>query len=177
MIWFEAAAAAAMGAAALSFVQVAVDRAGSGQTGLLERSRCPRCQAQLRALDVLPIAGFLMLHGRCRGCRATIPRRHLVGELVAAVLWAAAVLLLGATVWLPLVLVAPLAALLLHSPMVRAGSARDLAAAAFPPVGMALLTFGLVGLLQGRCSAYAAGGLLGAVALGAGGLAASRDRV
>ena len=166
-----------MGAAALSFVQVAVDRAGLGPAGLLERSRCPRCQAQLRALDVLPIAGFLMLHGRCRGCRATIPRRHLVGELVAAVLWAAAVLLLGATVWLPIVFVVPLAALLLHSPMVRAGSARDLAAAALPPLGVALLTFGLVGLLLGRWSAYAAGGLLGAVALGAGGLAASRDRV
>ena len=115
-----------MGAAALSFVQVAVDRAGSGPAGLLERSRCPRCEAQLRALDVLPIAGFVLLHGRCRGCRAPIPRRHLVGELVAALLWAAAVRLLGATVWLPLVLVAPLAALLLHSPMVRAGSARDL---------------------------------------------------
>ena len=96
---------------------------------------------------------------------------------MAAVLWAAAVLLLGATVWLPFVLVAPLAALLLSGPMVRAGSARDLAAAAFPAVGVALLTFGLVGLLQGRWSAYAAGGLLGAVALGAGGLAASRDRV
>ena len=165
-----------MGAAAMSFVQVAVDRAGSGPAGLLERSRCLRCEAQLRALDVLPIAGFVLLHGRCRGCRSPIPRRHLVGELVAAVLWAAAVLLLGATAWLPLVLVAPLAASLLRRPMVRAGSTRALAAAVLPLVGMAVLTFGVVGLLEGHWSAYWRGGVLGVGALIAGAVAASSTK-
>ena len=165
MIWLEALVAAAMGAAALSFVQLAVDRAAGG-VGLLKRSRCPRCATELRARDVLPIAGFLLLRGRCRSCGVAIPRRYLAGEVTVGAFWAGAVVLAGPVVWLPVVLVAPLVVVLLRSPLRDAG--RVLVAGLLPPVGVALLTFGLVGLLEGRWAAYGAGGLLGAGALLAG---------
>lgn len=161
--------AAAMGAAALSFVQLATDRAGSA-VGLLERSRCPRCGRELRTREVLPIAGFLLLRGRCRGCGNAIPRRHLAGDVTVGAFWAGAVVLMGAVAWLMVVLVAPLVVLLLRSPLRHAG--RALLAGLLPLVGVALLTFGLVGLLEGRWAVYGAGGLLGAAALFAGAAAA-----
>lgn len=170
MIWLEAMVAAAMGAAALSFVQLATDR-GASAVGLLERSRCPQCATELRAREVLPIAGFLLLRGRCRGCGAAIPRRHLAGEGSQGAFWAAAVALMGAVAWLPVVLVAPLVVMLLRSPLRAA--ARALLAGLLPLVGVALLTFGLVGLLEGRWVIYGVGGLLGAAALLAG-VAAAR---
>jgi len=169
VVWLEAVVAAVMGAAALSFVQLAVDRAG-GSVGLLGRSRCHRCATGLRAWEVLPIAGFLLLRGRCRSCGVAIPRRPLVGEVAVGVFWAATVVLLGPVVWLPVVLVAPLVVLLLRNPVRAAG--RALLAGLLPPVGVALLTLGFVGLLQGRWAVYGAGGLLGAVALFAGAAAA-----
>lgn len=169
MIWLEAMVAAAMGAAALSFVQLATDRAVSG-VGSLERSRCPRCATGLRAREVLPIVGFLLLRGRCRGCGAAIPRRHLAGEVTVGAFWAVAVVLMGAVAWLPVVLVAPLVVMLLRSPLRDA--ARALLAGLLPLVGVALLTFGLVGLLEGRWAIYGAGGLLGSAALLAGAAAA-----
>jgi len=169
VIWLEATVATAMGAAALSFVQLATDRAVSA-VGLLERSRCPRCATGLRAREVLPIAGFLLLRGRCRGCGAAIPRRHLAGEVTVGAFWAVTVVLMGAVAWLPVVLAAPLAVMLLRSPLRDA--ARALLAGLLPLVGVALLTFGLVGLLEGRWAIYGAGGLLGSAALLAGAAAA-----
>ena len=169
MIWFEATVTAAMGAAALSFVQLATDRAVSA-VGLLERSRCPRCATGLRAREVLPIVGFLLLRGRCRGCGAAIPRRHLAGEVTVGAFWSVAVVLMGAVAWLPVVLVAPLVVMLLRSPFRDAARAR--LAGLLPLVGVALLTFGLVGLLEGHWAIYGAGGLLGSAALFAGAAAA-----
>jgi leader peptidase (prepilin peptidase)/N-methyltransferase len=121
-----------MGAAASSFVQLAVDRAG-GAVGLLGRSRCHRCATGLRAWEVLPIAGFLLLRGRCRSCGTAIPRHHLVGEVAVGVFWTATIVLLGPVVWLPVVLVAPLVVMLLRSPVRAAG--RALLAGLLPLVG------------------------------------------
>lgn len=121
---------------------------------------------ELRARELLPVVGFLLLRGRCRGCGAVIPGRHLVGEVAVGTFWAAAVVLLGAVVWLPVVLVAPLVVMLLGSSLRR--GRRALLAGLFPPVGVALLTFGLVGMVEGRWAVYVAGGLLGGLALLAG---------
>ena len=167
MGWLEAAGAAALGAAALSFVKLTVDRAGRGPGSLLGRSSCPRCGVQVFARDVLPVVGFVLLRGRCRGCAERIPRRHLLGELAMAAYWAGAAGLFGAGVLLPVVLLAPLVAVLLGSPAVRATGARGLASSVLTPAGVALLAYGLVGLLDGRWAAYGAdGGLRGRGAAG-----------
>lgn len=165
MGWLQAAGAAALGAAALSFVQLAVDRAGRSPASLQGRSSCPRCGVQVLARDVLPVLGFVLLRGRCRRCAGRIPPRHLLGELVVATFWAAAAGLLGASVLLPVVLLAPLIGVLLAAPAVRASGGRHLMSSALTPAGVALLTYGLVGLLEGRWAAYGAGGGLGAAVL------------
>ena len=70
VLW--AAVAATLGAAAASFAQLVVDRAVPGRSVavLREASRCPRCAAPVRARHVLPVAGFVLLRGRCPVCRA-----------------------------------------------------------------------------------------------------------
>jgi len=120
---------------------------------------------QVFARDVLPVVGFVLLSGRCRGCAGSIPRRHLFGELAMGAYWAGAAGLFGGGVLLPVVLLAPLVAVLLGSPAVRATGARGLASSVLTPAGVALLAYGLVGLLDGRWAAYGAGGGLGAAAL------------
>jgi drug/metabolite transporter (DMT)-like permease len=66
------------------------------------------------------------------------------------------------------VLAAPLALLLLGRPV----RGRAAPAALLPLVGVALLTLGLVGLLESRWAVYATGGALGTAALLAGAAAA-----
>ena len=52
--------------------------------GLGGRSRCPLCQAQLAWHNLIPIFSFIFLLGRCRTCRARIPNRYLLVEIVSA---------------------------------------------------------------------------------------------
>ena len=55
------------------------------------RSACPACGHRLGVRDLVPIASFLALRGRCRFCAAPIPRFHLWVELAALAVaaWAA----------------------------------------------------------------------------------------
>ena len=76
IVWI--ALTAVLGAAASSFVQVAVDRSNTDlpPVRLRERSRCPACLMPLSARDTLPVLSFVLLRGRCRGCGSPIPARH-----------------------------------------------------------------------------------------------------
>lgn len=111
LLWVWLALVAALGAAAVSGVQLAFDRATAHLTiaGLRNRSSCPRCSTPLVARDLVPILSFSALLGRCRSCRALIPRRHFVGEVAGAAAWALTAARVGVGWWLPLLLVAPLA--------------------------------------------------------------------
>jgi len=48
------------------------------------RSRCPACQAPIRAIHNIPVLSYLALGGRCASCRAPIPLRYPVVELATA---------------------------------------------------------------------------------------------
>lgn len=50
-----------------SFLSVVVKRSPSG------RSHCPRCKKTLGPLDLIPIASYIMLRGKCRHCKKPIP--------------------------------------------------------------------------------------------------------
>ena len=50
------------------------------------RSFCPQCGAALTAGDLVPVFSWLFLRGRCRHCRAPIPVRYLLVELLGGVL-------------------------------------------------------------------------------------------
>ena len=51
------------------------------------RSACPSCEAQLGALDLVPLFSFAVSRGRCRHCGARISWRYPVTEVMCA-LWA-----------------------------------------------------------------------------------------
>lgn len=53
---------------------------------LVPRSCCPKCERQIRALENIPIVSFLILRGRCAGCRASISLRYPVIEAVSGLL-------------------------------------------------------------------------------------------
>ncbi|MFN8737856.1 MAG: prepilin peptidase, partial [Betaproteobacteria bacterium] len=53
---------------------------------LLPSSRCPHCQAPLRAYDNVPVLSYLALGGRCRECGAAISSRYPIVEVLTSVL-------------------------------------------------------------------------------------------
>jgi leader peptidase (prepilin peptidase) / N-methyltransferase len=53
---------------------------------LVPRSRCPSCGAAIRAWQNIPVLSYLVLRGRCSGCRTPISARYPVVEAATAIL-------------------------------------------------------------------------------------------
>ncbi len=70
-----------------SYLNVVIHRLPREESTVLPRSRCPRCGAQLRARDNLPLLSFLLLRGRCRQCKAPISWRYPLVEAATAALF------------------------------------------------------------------------------------------
>ncbi|MDR3280780.1 MAG: A24 family peptidase [Synergistaceae bacterium] len=54
-----------------------------------ERSVCDKCGHVLGSLDLVPIASYVLLGGKCRYCKTPIKPRHFVAEMVSGILSAA----------------------------------------------------------------------------------------
>lgn len=76
-----------------SFLGVLVTRLPEGRPVAGGRSACDQCGHKLGPLDLVPIASWLALRGRCRHCGAKITALPLAIELgaVLVALWAASV--------------------------------------------------------------------------------------
>ncbi|KSB90744.1 peptidase A24 [Caulobacter vibrioides] len=59
-----------------SFIGLLTLRLPAGLPWVAARSACDGCQRRLAFPDLLPLISFLALRGRCRTCRAPIPRRY-----------------------------------------------------------------------------------------------------
>jgi leader peptidase (prepilin peptidase)/N-methyltransferase len=59
------------------------------------RSRCPKCQAAIKAYDNIPVLSWLMLGGKCRSCKAPISVRYPAIEALTALLSATVAWQLG----------------------------------------------------------------------------------
>lgn len=79
-----------LGAILGSFIATLVIRWPEGRSVMRGRSGCDGCGATLTAVDLVPIASFLAVRGRCRRCGASIDRRHPAIELAAAAVGASA---------------------------------------------------------------------------------------
>jgi leader peptidase (prepilin peptidase) / N-methyltransferase len=99
-----------LGAAVGSFLTVVIHRLPRGESLVKPRSRCPGCEAQLRAIDNVPVVSWLALRGRCRKCGTAISPRYPVVEAVTAAAFVAITLARG--VDSDLLLELPLAAVL-----------------------------------------------------------------
>ena len=61
---------------------------------VVPRSLCPSCGRGIRAVENIPVLSWLMLRGRCAGCRARISPRYPAVELLTGLMFAATVWLL-----------------------------------------------------------------------------------
>lgn len=68
-----------------------VRRLPRGRPIVLARSACESCGARLGALELLPIASYVTLGGRCRICRSPVASFHIAIELAALGVAASAV--------------------------------------------------------------------------------------
>lgn len=72
-----------------SFLNVVITRVPQGDSIMRPRSRCPGCGAPIQPRDNVPVASWLMLKGRCRGCAQPIPVTYPLVEGVTALSWLA----------------------------------------------------------------------------------------
>ncbi len=77
---------AASGLVLGSFANVLIVRYGT-KKWVSGRSACPRCKKQLAWYDLVPVASYVWLGGRCRKCKQPISARYPLIELVSAALF------------------------------------------------------------------------------------------
>ena len=87
-----------LGAIFGSFLNVCIARWPKDESVIRPRSRCPGCGNAIAWHDNIPVAGWLMLRGRCRQCSARISVQYPLVEAATAVLWVGALWLLGPTI-------------------------------------------------------------------------------
>ncbi len=82
-----------------SFVNVVAVRVPQHLSIVRPPSRCPQCEATIRARDLVPVLSWIVLKGRCRDCGSKISPRYPVVEALTSLLFVAVALVLGA-VWI-----------------------------------------------------------------------------
>ena len=80
-----------------SFANVCIHRIPLGLSVVRPRSRCPRCQAAIGALENVPVLSYLALGGRCRSCREPISARYPLVEAANGALYFSLARILGPT--------------------------------------------------------------------------------
>lgn len=78
-----------IGSAIGSFLNVVIYRLPRGMSLSHPGSRCPKCGHAIRWYHNLPIAGWLLLRGKCFDCKAAISPRYPLVELVVAAIFVA----------------------------------------------------------------------------------------
>src|SRR6478672_11848411 len=89
--------AAIVGACVGSFLNVCITRWPEKLSVVRPRSRCPRCEKRIAWYDNIPLASWLLLRGKCRGCGLPISPLYPGVELLVALLWLGCVWYFGAT--------------------------------------------------------------------------------
>ena len=75
-----------------SFLNVVIHRVPREESIVFPNSRCPNCSAVIAFYDNIPVLSYLLLGGKCRGCKKGISPRYpavelLTGSLFVAVAW------------------------------------------------------------------------------------------
>ncbi|HEY7894570.1 MAG TPA: prepilin peptidase [Gemmatimonadaceae bacterium] len=86
-----------LGAVVGSFLNVCVARWPKELSVVSPRSRCPRCGHQITWWENVPLVSWVLLRGKCHGCKQPISAVYPLVELVVALGWLAAMLQFGPT--------------------------------------------------------------------------------
>jgi leader peptidase (prepilin peptidase)/N-methyltransferase len=78
-----------------SFLNVCIYRLPEDQSIVHPPSHCPKCDARLKAIDLIPLFSFLLLGRKCRYCGAPISWRYFTIELVTGLTFLACYLSFG----------------------------------------------------------------------------------
>ncbi len=78
-----------------SFLNVVVHRVPRGESVVRPPSACPGCSTPIRPRDNIPVAGWLLLKGKCRDCAEPISPRYPIVEAATAALFAVTALRFG----------------------------------------------------------------------------------
>jgi len=81
--------AALIGATVGSFLNVCVYRWPRELSVVSPRSACPDCQQPIAWYHNIPILGYIILRGRCAGCKGKISIQYPLVELATALIWLA----------------------------------------------------------------------------------------
>lgn len=71
-----------------SFLGVCIDRMPRGESVVAPGSHCSKCGAQLGALELIPVIGYVLLWGRCRHCGERVPIWYPLLEVGCGLLYA-----------------------------------------------------------------------------------------
>ena len=102
--WWLGGTALAFGLVVGSFLNVVIHRLPLGESVVHPPSHCPECDAQIRAIDNVPVLSYLWLRGRCRACGTHISLRYPAVELFTGLIFAAIALRFGPTWVSPLLM-------------------------------------------------------------------------
>jgi leader peptidase (prepilin peptidase)/N-methyltransferase len=69
-----------------SFLNVCIYRIPLKKSLIHPPSSCPQCGKPIRFYDNIPVISYLLLLGKCRNCRASIPVRYPIVELIVSLL-------------------------------------------------------------------------------------------
>ena len=78
-----------------SFLNVCIVRLPAEQSVVSPPSRCPRCGRPVQWMENIPVFSWLLLGGKCRGCKLPISIMYPLVELTVGLLWVAAALKYG----------------------------------------------------------------------------------
>ena len=88
-----------------SFLNVVIHRIPREESIVFPNSRCPSCGAVIAFYDNIPVLSYVVLGGKCRGCKKHISARYPLVEFLCALLFIAVAWHDGPTIGLPFDLV------------------------------------------------------------------------
>jgi leader peptidase (prepilin peptidase)/N-methyltransferase len=94
----EAVLAALFGLLIGSFLNVCIYRLPRDLSVVRPRSYCPNCERPIVWYENVPIGSYIVLGGRCRGCRTSISFRYPLVEFLTGIAFFVGVYMLGPTV-------------------------------------------------------------------------------
>lgn len=95
---FIAAVIFCLGLVIGSFLNVCIVRIPNGKSIVSPPSACPKCGAKIRPYDNIPVISWLVLGGKCRGCKERISAIYPAVELLTGLLFLACYLAFGLSV-------------------------------------------------------------------------------